>query len=88
MADRLNHLEDKEKAAKKLKRLASAGHKKAQKVQKGQETTKDPAGFQSICILGRHSRKPTGPRTASGGKSGGTYRNKRRTPNRQGTLTD
>lgn len=61
MADRLNHLEDKEKAAKKLKRLASAGHKKAQKVQKARKQSRTQQVFTVFASLAGTAESLQGP---------------------------
>ena len=46
--DRFRHLEEKEKAAKKLQREAAKEHKKNEKIRKARQQLRNPAGSQSI----------------------------------------
>ena len=91
IADRLKHLEEKEKAAKKLKKQAANEYKKNEKVRKARQQLRDLISrFYGVFhrILGRRKGKPRRTKTASGGSTEKNSKRRRRRPKRQETLTD
>ena len=50
IADRIRHLEEEEKAVKKLQRQAAKEHKRNEKVRKARQELRDPAGFTGYLI--------------------------------------
>ena len=50
IADRIRHLEEKEKAVKKLQRQAAKEHKRNEKDRKASQQLRDPAGFTGYLI--------------------------------------
>ena len=68
IADRLKHLEEKEKAAKKLKKQAANECKKNEKVRKARQQLRDLAGFTDYFIASlageRESQEEPKPQAA------------------------
>ena len=50
IADRIRHLEEKEKAVKKLQRQAAKEHKRNEQVRKARQQLRDPGGFTGYLI--------------------------------------
>lgn len=72
ISDRIRHLEEKEKAAKKLQREAAKEHKKNEKIRKARQQLRNPADFTEYliaCISGRHGKGLTKTRTRNDAKS-------------------
>ena len=69
IADRLKHLEEKEKAAKKLKKQAANEYKKNEKVRKARQQLRDLAGFTEyfIASLAGERESPEEPKPQAAG---------------------